>query len=334
MYLALSQQTTGQENVALVTLQEALLEHATRPSSTARLLFAQAMVFLAAGKLHQVEHIAQYLLHLARHADLAMSYAWGHWLLGVVQYEWNNLDAAVSHFSDVIDNRYQVHAWTVQEAMYGLALTYQAQGLDTEAQKVVRELLGFVQEQQSQRDLLVAYAFCGQMTLILGWVESAESWLRAAGKQEELVGPMTSLEVPLITHVWMLLAKGGDENVVQAHVLLGRLLGYVEAIHSTRKTVQVLALQAWAYHLQGQDAEALDTLERALVLARPGGFIRTFATLPALFPLLQQLRIRRGGRQMIKQMDTYLKRVLLTMNPVAARAVVREELLRQEGLEP
>ena len=47
MYLAFSQQATGQEIEALVTLQEALLDHAMQPSSTVRLLFSQAMTFLA-----------------------------------------------------------------------------------------------------------------------------------------------------------------------------------------------------------------------------------------------------------------------------------------------
>ena len=74
---ALSQQATGQEVMALVTLQEALLDHTTQ-SSIVRLLFAQALVFLAAGKLHQVEHIARHLLRLTQQADLAMSSAWAH----------------------------------------------------------------------------------------------------------------------------------------------------------------------------------------------------------------------------------------------------------------
>jgi hypothetical protein len=93
-------------------------------------------------------------------------------------------------------------------------------------------------------------------------------------------------------------------------------------------------LQAWANALQGHDSEALDALERALVLARPGGFIRTFADLRALFPLLQKLRTRHRNPHTVDQMDSYLKRVLLAMDPVAARAALREELLRQEGLEP
>jgi hypothetical protein len=145
---------------------------------------------------------------------------------------------------------------------------------------------------------------------------------------------MTSLEVPAITRVWMLLAKGGEANVARGYVLLTRLLHYARAIHSTRKTIQVLALQAWASALQGRESEALVALESALVLARPGAFIRTFADLPALFTLLQKLRTRRRKQQTVDQMDAYLKRVLIVMNPVAGRAVLREELLRQEGLEP
>jgi hypothetical protein len=234
----------------------------------------------------------------------------------------------------VVGNQYQAHSWTVQEAMYGLAFAYQAQGLDAEAHKTARALLDFVQEQHSQRDLLVAYAFCGQLTLLQDGGEAAEAWLGMAGEQDVLVGPMTSLEVPAATRAWMLLAKGGEANVARGHVILTRLFQYVEAIHSTRKTIHVLALQAWASALQGRESEALVALERALVLARPGEFIRTFADLPALFTLLQKLRTRRGNQQTVDKMDAYLKRILRAMNPVAARVVLREELLRQEGLEP
>ena len=334
MYLALSQQANGQEVVALVTLHEALLDHATQRNSTVRLLFAQALVFLAVGKLHQVEHIARYVVQLAQKAELAMSHSWAHWLLGLVHYEWNNLDAAVSHLSVVVDNKYLAHSWTVQESLYLLACAYRAQGQSAEAQKAARNLLEFVQEQHSQRDLLVAYAFYGQLLLMQDGVEAAEPWLRVAGEQEELVGPMTSFEVLAVTRAWMLLAKGDDASVARAQGILTRLSQYVEAIHSTRKTIQVLALQAWASALQGCESEALTALERALILARPGEFIRTFADIPVLFGLLQKLLTCRRFQQAVDHTNPYLKRVLIATNPLAAHAVIREELLRQEGLEP
>src|SRR5205823_14741590 len=82
-------------------------------------------------------------------------------------------------------------------------------------------------------------------------------------------------------------------SLARGQALLTHLLQHVEAIHSTRKTINVLALQAWAYDLQGRMPEAVAVLERALVLARPGGFLRTFADVPPLIKVLQELRQRR-----------------------------------------
>ena len=53
-----------------------------------------------------------------------------------------------------------------------------------------------------------------------------------------------------------------------------------------------------------------------------------------LFAILQKLRTLQRNRHAVDKMDTYLKRVLVAMNPVAARTALREELLREEGLEP
>ncbi|TMD63506.1 MAG: response regulator transcription factor [Chloroflexi bacterium] len=87
--------------------------------------------------------------------------------------------------------------------------------------------------------------------------------------------------------------------------------------------------------LQGRLSEALAVLERALVLARPSGFIRTFADLPPLATLLQELRKRRKASHAAdSKLDTYLQRILVAMNPQAAQAASLDGLLRQEGLEP
>ena len=94
--------------------------------------------------------------------------------------------------------------------------------------------------------------------------------------------------------------------MTHGQALLDTLLQHVESMHSTRKTIQVLALQAWAYDLQGRAREALDVLERALTLARPNGFIRTFADLPALVNVLQGLRKRRQGTKGDRHKAGYL----------------------------
>ena len=99
--------------------------------------------------------------------------------------------------------------------------------------------------------------------------------------------------------------------------------------------IEVLALQAWAYDLQNRESEALEVLERALALARPAGFIRTFADLPVLARVLHELRKRRKSRQEVdRKVDTYLQHILAAMVSSAAPPVSTDALLRQEGLEP
>ena len=330
--LAFSLQANGQEEDALAALQQALRNQSAKPASTTRLLFAQAIVYLAAGKLHQVEHTARHLLRLAQQADLSVSQQFAHWLLGVVHYEWNQLDAAVYHFSVVIANQYQAHFLAVQDALCGLALTYQAKGLGTQAQETARTLLELVQEQHKLHELLIAYAFSGQLALLQGDLEGASLWLKMSGEQEVL-GPMMFWEEPTISKAWMLLAEGDEVSVAHGQALLDDLLQHVEATNSTRKTIQVLALQAWAYNLQGRECEALEVLERALTLARPSGFIRTFADLPALVDVLAGLSKRHKARKEIDtKLDTYLQNLLAVMSSRDGPPLSTEALLQREGL--
>lgn len=334
MFLSWTNQAIGQEDVALVALQQALRDHSSQINSTARLLLAQGWIYLAAGKLHQVEHTALHLLQIAQQADLQLSQNFAHWFLGVVHYEWNNLDTAAYHFSVVIANQHHAHNWVVQDALRGLTLTYQAQGLDSKAQETAAALLELVQEQHNQRELWNAYAFQGKLALLQDKVQEAGQWLEMALEQE-VQGPMAFLEDPPITIARLLLAKGDKVGIAQGQALLKKLLQHIEAIHNTRKMIQVLALQAWAYDLQGQESQAQEALERALALARSGRFIRTFADLPPVARLLNEMRKHRKVRQVVDQkLDTYIQRILAAMTTPPALAPSREELLRQKGLEP
>ena len=221
--LAWSLQATGQEEGALAAVQQALQDHSTRFSSTARMLFAQAYVYLAMGKLPHVEHTARHLLHIAREAELVISQNYAHWLLGVVHYEQNRLDEATYHFSAVIADQHQAHFWVVRDALCGLALTYQAQGLDSQAQETARTLLALAQEQHTIPELMVAFAFCGRLALLQNEVEEASQWLEMAGEQE-VRGPMFFLEDPPITEVRLLLAKGDEVSIAEGQVLLTQTL--------------------------------------------------------------------------------------------------------------
>ena len=235
-YLALAYQACGQEEVAQLHLQQAMKEQSAHPIFTARLLFSQALVYLAAGKLHQVEHTARHLLQVAQEADLGVSQQFAHWLLGLVYYEWNHIDAAIYHFSIVIANQHQAHFWTVQDALCGLALAYQAQGSGIQAQETSRGLLALVQEQHNMPQLMTAYAFCGRLALLQSKVEEAAQWLELAGEQD-IRGPMLFLEDPSVTCARKFLAQGDEVSVTHGQALLDTLLLHVERMHSMRKTI-------------------------------------------------------------------------------------------------
>jgi hypothetical protein len=199
-----------------------------------------------------------------------VSQNYAHWLLGVVHYERNLLDEAIYHFSVVITNKHLVNFWAVQDAMCGLALAYQAQGLSTKAQGAAQAMLRWVEEQRNIEELKATYAYCAQLALLQDEVEQASEWCELAGEQEVLC-PMRFLGDPSITKAYLLLAQGDETHVAHGQVFLDALLQNAEAIHNTRKTLQVLVLQAWAYELQGRLDEALDVLEKALALGRLGG---------------------------------------------------------------
>jgi LuxR family maltose regulon positive regulatory protein len=333
-YLALSDQGAGHEDIALVELNNTLRAQSANLSNCAHLLFAQALMYMSAGKLQHVEQTAQHFLRLSQEADLAMSQSWAHSLLGYAHYEWNNLDMAAYHFSAVVANLPHTHHWAAQEAMYGLALVYRAQGLHTQAKETTDALLEFVQRRNSISSLMPIYAFQGQLALLRDDVESAERWVEMAGEQWAL-SPLVSFAIPPITKAHLLLTRGDEPGVEQGQEILAMLLQPGSSMRSTRKMIQALALQAIAYDLQGRVTEALDTLERAIELARPGGFIRAFADLPPLVKLLQELRKRRKACQATdNRLDTYLQRLLVAMNPTALQAVSTQELMRQKGLEP
>ncbi|HZU66429.1 MAG TPA: LuxR C-terminal-related transcriptional regulator [Ktedonobacteraceae bacterium] len=333
-YQALSSQLSGHGDVAHLELDKALKALSSNLPGSARLLSAQAFLYLNAGKLQQMEQIARHLLRLSEEANLPISRYQARWLLGCAQYEWNRLDSAAHHFSAVAANWQHAHYWVVREAIYGLASVYQAQGLSSQARETTDALLESLQGQNDICALIRAYSFRGHLALLQDEMEPAEQWIEMVGELS-IQGLMISIEEPTITKAQLLLARNDEHSVRQGQKLLSTLLCHLESLHNTRKTIQVLALQALAYHLENRMTEALEVLEHAIALAYPGRFIRTFADLPQLARLLQALRKRRkAGQASERQLDAYLQDLLVAISSASPPADAKQALLWQEGLEP
>jgi LuxR family maltose regulon positive regulatory protein len=138
-------------------------------------------------------------------------------------------------------------------------------------------------------------AWRARLRMARGDVKSASRWARAAGLDatDELVYSHES-ELEYITLARLLLAQGMHEK---AAVLLGRLLKAAQTGGRRHTEIELLVLRALVLRARNDEPGALATLRRALTLAEPEGYVRTFAEEgdPMVDLLQRQLKAWRGA---------------------------------------
>jgi LuxR family maltose regulon positive regulatory protein len=103
----------------------------------------------------------------------------------------------------------------------------------------------------------------------------------------------------------------GQALIAQTRGALGDALAYAQAdaMHNSYLTIQVTLLHALTLHALRRTREAANALERALTLAEPGGFMRTFLDLGA--SLAELLRtFSAAPSQVNRSQNNYVKRLL------------------------
>jgi LuxR family transcriptional regulator, maltose regulon positive regulatory protein len=143
----------------------------------------------------------------------------------------------------------------------------------------------------------VAQAAAAQARLWIaqGQLEAANRWAQA--QKLDVADKLDYLEeVETITLARLLVAQGKLDKAV---VLLERLLEATEAGGRTGRVIEILALQALAYQAQGEADQAISSLEQALALAEPEGYVRRF--LDEGGPMIELLAAVSGRRLAVNQ---------------------------------
>jgi LuxR family maltose regulon positive regulatory protein len=136
--------------------------------------------------------------------------------------------------------------------------------------------------------LLEACSFASRLDLLSGRAPDAEYW---AASLTDAFSVMLLIEIPHLTLATVLIAQGTPGALQEADELLERIRQFVEGTHNVWRQIEVLALQALLRDAQSKRENALSLLERAVLLAEPGGFIRLFVDLgPPMARLLDHLR--------------------------------------------
>ena len=258
-----------------------------------------AEIRIAQGRLNEAMRSYKQGLRMAADGTTTVLRGAGDMHVGLaeVSLEWNDLDAAADHLrasddlGDVAGLAQNPYRWRV--AMAQLRLTEgdadSALALLKDAERV------FVSEYYPVTRPLPAQA--ARIHVAQGRLREAGAWVRERGLSVDdnlsYVG-----EYEHITLARMLMAQGtrthDRRSIQEARALLERLLVAAEAGGRWRSVIEILVLQALAQNGHGRGAAGLDPLGRALALAEPEGYIRTFVVEGGPMAAMLRTADRRG----------------------------------------
>jgi LuxR family maltose regulon positive regulatory protein len=291
LMLAGALQMKGDLQGAYAAIYDGFVEElGSSPAFKATLLVTTCNVHWIAADLQGLAQAAGQSIALSQGAESPEMGNYGHYHLGRVLYQHNDLTGAERHFTTVWKHPYLSYGDCFLYSACGLALTYQAQGRAQEARAVAQSIVDFMLETGNTTLLPQAQAFQAELALRQGRIAAACQWAAQLDPVPPL-SPVYGIFSPHLTLAKVWLAQNTPASREQAGDLLGRLQTFFASIHNSRFLIETLALQALLSSIEGDEPAALSALKQAITLAEPGGFIRLFVDLgPSMVRLLDHLR--------------------------------------------
>jgi LuxR family maltose regulon positive regulatory protein len=235
-----------------------------------------------------LQQSAECLLDIVKeHLQHAMV-PWGLYLLGIILYHRNELHNAEEKLAIVTKFYYAASPSNFAHSAFALALTYQAQKKTGRAKEICNSVVVNSLESNNEDRLRIARAFEAELALRQGQLAVASQWLKNYRAKPFL--PPFRFYMPQITAVKVLLAQDSTDSRRQAADLLDQLQDFLSSINNIVFQIEVMALQALLNDTLDNGPIAMEKLTKALALAEPGGFIRSFVDHgPQMADLLKQL---------------------------------------------
>ncbi len=230
---------------------------------------------------------------------------WVYLRLGEIAYEWNDLAVARDDLERGAerailggDTRALI-AKGVLEAQLLLA-EGRADAADTALQSA-RELLAEAAfptwHARAERCQVTIWIAQDRLRTLVGWADSAQ--------QEDREGrPLDERLVDLVV-ARVLLLRGDDASLARATELVAAVLELAETEGQVGVEIDALAMRALILERRGQSIAAMTSLEHALRLAEPEGFVRLFVDLGR--PMGQLLQGARRRQVMMPYVDSLLE---------------------------
>jgi LuxR family maltose regulon positive regulatory protein len=219
--------------------------------------------------------------------------------LGQVLYERNELDAAEGHLTQAVELGELMADWSMmRRGLLPLAWLRQMQGDTPAAQALWQRALDVVQQAESKR--VEAQLMTHQARLCLARaavspadrpaLDTAAGWAETYRRSE--LDPRSYPQVlPMITLAWVELAHGRPDRALEP---LEPLAVSADAGGWIDNLIKIMTIKAQAQAALGDPGSALDTLSRALDLAEPEGYVRTFVDYGPPVQRLLERAVARG----------------------------------------
>jgi LuxR family maltose regulon positive regulatory protein len=235
----------------------------------------QSSIYLTQGRLLQAEATCERLLRRAVEPGWRGQPAVGYARLARswLHYERNELAAAME---DVIEGWQRVKGYTLKrislDGYVMLARLKQLQGNETEAGDLMQQAVQLVQNNNLKQTFVPVAAWQARLWLAQGHHKAVAQWAQE-------IEPTISADLnPALEFEHLTLARIqiAQNQLNEAQQLLARLLSAAEAAGRMGRVIEICVLQALVASAQGNIEQVLPLLERALTLAEPEGYIRTF----------------------------------------------------------
>ncbi|UCH58438.1 MAG: hypothetical protein JSV61_09465, partial [Anaerolineales bacterium] len=290
--------------------------------------FGKADILYAQGQLREVEKTYEQALELAAAHNAEGHTAHHHLGLGLLYHEMGEDERAARHVQKSFELGRQT---TIVDWAYRKSL---AQALLKESEGDLDKALEFLGEagrfyvRTPTPNLCPVEAMQARIYLKQGKLLKAQEWAHKSGLSLR-DAPDYLHEFERLTLARFALAEYQDDHneqlCLEALGLLERQLMLAEKQNRLRSQIEILIMQALTFHAKGDAAGALASLEQALTLAEPEGYVRIFAAEGK--PMVEMLSTLNH-----KNLNLYAKRILALLE--APHSGLSSAIIPQPLFEP
>jgi LuxR family maltose regulon positive regulatory protein len=239
------------------------------------------------GHLRQAWDSYQHVLNISKEKLGGYSQPMGRALLGMgdLAREWNDFDAAYRYFTDAAEMFKQFVDIGLTMVDLSIARIYLSQGNFGKVQALLEDARQHSRASSTTAlDDNLTQLMQVRIWIVSGELDRAEQWARSRGLLDKPMGEISTLAVGSVTAfellqgeylalVRLFLAQQESQKALE---ILEPLLLYNENKSQMRRVIEILVLQAIAYQQLGGGEAARQTFFKALALAEPEGYVRTF----------------------------------------------------------